>query len=90
MEHDLDAFARPATVLRVPDVPLVEVEPPPALLPDPPPDIREVGLLARGEVVEHPHLVAPLEQGRDEVRADEPRAAGDEDTGHAARSATTW
>ena len=47
----------------------------------------EVAPVARGEVVEHAHVVAALEQGPDEVRADEAAAAGDEDS-HG--SATTW
>ena len=38
----------------------------------------EVLAPAGGEVVEHGHLVAALEQGVDEVRADEAGAAGDE------------
>ena len=42
------------------------------------------------EVVEHADVVAALEQRLDEVRADEPGAARDEDAAHGARSATTW
>ena len=38
----------------------------------------EVLAAAGREVVEHRHLVAPLEQGVDEVRADESGAAGDQ------------
>src|SRR5262249_21091567 len=38
----------------------------------------EVGPVARGEVVEHAHVVASLDKGVDEVRADEAGAAGDE------------
>ena len=46
--------------------------------------VEVVGPLAvRGfeQQVEHPHLVALLEQGVDDVRADEAGAAGDEDHG---------
>ena len=51
----------------------------------------QVRTAPRGEVVEHAHLVAALEQRAHEVRADEPTAAGDErDAAHADFSATTW
>ncbi len=49
----------------------------------------EVLAPAGREVVEHAHLVAPLDEGAHEVRADEPAAARDEDAA-AHRSATTW
>ena len=49
----------------------------------------EVRAVAGGEVVEHAHLVAALEQRADEVRADEAGAAGDEDARHQA-TASTW
>ena len=39
----------------------------------------EVGAVAGGEVVEDAHRVAALEQGVDEVAADESGASGDED-----------
>ena len=42
------------------------------------------------EVVEHADAVAALEQGADEVRADEPGAARDEDEATHVFSATTW
>jgi hypothetical protein len=45
-------------------------------------DGLEVAPVAGGEVVEHPHLVAALEQRADEVRADEAGTAGDEDARH--------
>ncbi len=41
-------------------------------------ELGEVLAPAGGEVVEHAHLVAVVEQALDEVRADEPAAAGDE------------
>src|SRR5207244_12610401 len=51
-------------------------------------DVLEVGPVSGGEVVEDAHAVAALEQRPDEVRADEPAAAGHE---HAHQgSATTW
>jgi hypothetical protein len=43
---------------------------------------RAVGVGERVEVVEHPHLVAGLQQRVHEVGADEARAAGDEDAAH--------
>src|SRR5829696_3167113 len=46
------------------------------------PHVREVGAVAGGEVVEHPHVVAAREQRADEVAADEPAAAGDEHLRH--------
>ena len=49
----------------------------------------EVRAVARGEVVEHADVVAALEQGADEVRADEAGAAGDEHARHQA-TASTW
>ena len=39
----------------------------------------QVRARARGEVVEYPHTRAVGEEARHEVRADEPRAAGDEE-----------
>ena len=39
----------------------------------------EIGAVAGGEVVEHAHRVAALEQSADEVVADESGASGDED-----------
>jgi hypothetical protein len=54
-------------------------------------DVREVRPLPRGEVVEHADAVAALDERADEVRADEPAAAGDEDlAGYDATSAITW
>ena len=49
----------------------------------------EVLAAPRGEVVEHPHVLAALEQRAHEVRPDEPSAARDEDAAAHAR-ATTW
>src|SRR5581483_4028804 len=49
----------------------------------------EVRAVPGGEVVEHADVVAALEQGAREVRADEPRSARDEDARHQA-TASTW
>ena len=49
----------------------------------------EVRAAAGGEVVEHAHVVAALEQRAHEVRADEAGAAGDEHERHQA-TASTW
>ena len=46
-----------------------------------PVEVGEVAGLARGQVVEHADPPAGLDQALDEVRADESRAAGDEDEG---------
>jgi hypothetical protein len=54
------------------------------------PQRREVRAASGREVVEHSDIVAALEQRLDEIRADEPGAARDEDAAHEARSATTW
>ena len=43
----------------------------------------QVRAVAGREVVQHAHLVAALQQRADEVPADEPAAAGDEDAAHA-------
>src|SRR5206468_11628731 len=50
-------------------------------------DVGEVVAVAGGEVVEHAHLVAALEQAADEIGADEAGAPGDQNL-HG--SATTW
>jgi hypothetical protein len=52
-------------------------------------DVGEVPSVAGGEVVEHAHGVALLEQSPREVRADEAAAAGDEDA-PAHTTAVTW
>jgi hypothetical protein len=54
-------------------------------------DVGQVRPLAGREVVEDAHAVAAPDERPDEVRADEPAAAGDEDAaGYDATSATTW
>jgi hypothetical protein len=49
----------------------------------------EIRPVSRGEVVEHADVVAALEQGADQVRADEACATGDEHERHQA-TASTW
>ena len=79
MEDELDSPRRRVDALVAPQLALHELD---LVL-----DVGQVVAVAGREVVEHAHLVAALEQAPDEVRADESRAAGDEDF-HA--SATTW
>ena len=76
VEHAVDAFERPVdrvTVAEIADHQLglaAEV------------GGRAVGVCERVETVEHAHALAGREQRVDEVGADEPGAAGDEDARH--------
>src|SRR5207248_8841058 len=81
VEDDLDAARRRVHALVAPELALDELDV--AL------DVREVVAAAGREVVEDADVVAALEQAADEIRADEPGAAGDQHL-HGYRSATTW
>ena len=83
MEDDVDPADGVVHALVAPQLPLddldVGVEP------------GEVVPVAGGEVVEHAHAVAALEQRVYQARADEAAAAGDEDApAQRGTSATTW
>ena len=81
MEDDLDSAHRVVHALVAPQLALDNLE----LLDD----VGEVSSVAGGEVVEHAHGVALLEQPAREVRADESAAPGDENAlAHA--TAVTW
>ena len=43
----------------------------------------QVGAMPGGEIIQHPHAVAARDQRVTQMRADEPRAAGDEVQTHA-------
>ena len=79
MEDELAAANRRVHALVAPQLPLDQLDVEPV----------EVLAAARREVVEDAHVVAALEQRPHEVRADEARAACDEDC-HLGLSATTW
>ena len=82
MEDDLDAAHRRVNALVGTEIAFDHL--------DLPSERREVRAAAGGEVVQHADVVAAHEQRLHEVRADEAGTSRDEDTGHAARSATTW
>ena len=71
MEDDLDSSYGVVNPLVAPELALDEV--------DVPIEPGQIGAVAGREVVEHAHLVAPREEGANDVRADEAGSAGDED-----------
>src|SRR5919197_239910 len=81
VEDDLDAARRGVHALVAPQLALDELDL--AL------DVGKVLAAPGGEVVQHAHVVAALEQAADEVRADEAGPTGDEDL-NLYGSATTW
>ena len=68
MEHELDAAHRVVHALVRAELALDDLDA----------ETVQVRAVARREVVEHAHVVAALEQGAHEVRADEAAAPGDE------------